>query len=89
MLNSVARNLCDGISTVILDGVFCSLTLEKRFALLSKLSSVGLEQMILLEPRGFDRSLMERFNANVVELQYPLVAGCARASGTHENLRRL
>ena len=74
VLNSVARNLCDGISTVILDGVFCSLTLEKSFALLSKLSSVGLEQIILLEPLGFDRSLMERFNANVVELQYPLLA---------------
>ncbi len=58
----------------MLDGVFGRLALEKSFKLLSRLGSVGLEQIILLEPLGFDRSLVERFNANVVELQYPLFA---------------
>jgi hypothetical protein len=72
VLNSVARNLCDGIGMVMLDGVFSRLTREVRVELLSRLGSVGLEQIILLEPLGFDRSLVERFNVNVVELQYPL-----------------
>ena len=74
VLNSVARNLCDGIGIVILDCVFCRLAREKSFELLSRLGSVGLEQIILLESLGLDRSLVERFNANVVELQYPLLA---------------
>ncbi len=74
VLNSVARNLCDGVGIVMLDGVFGRLALEKSFKLLSRLGSVGLEQIMLLEPLGFDRSLVERFNANVVELQYPLFA---------------
>ncbi len=72
VLNSVARQLCDGIGLVILDGVFCRLAREKSFELFSRLNSIGLEQIILLEPRGFDRSLMERFSENVIELQYPL-----------------
>ena len=45
VLNSLARNLCDGISMVILDGVFGRLAREVRFELLSRLGSVGLEQM--------------------------------------------
>ena len=81
VLNSVARNLCDGIGLVILDCVFGRLAREVRFELLSRLGSFGLEQIILLEPLGFDRSLMERFNANVVELQYPLFAARALSKG--------
>ena len=74
VLNSVARNLCEGIGIVILDCVFCMLAHEKSFELLSRLGSVGLEQIILLEPLGLNRSLMEGFTANAVELQYPLLA---------------
>ena len=74
VLNSVARNFCDGVGVVMLDCVFCMLTRENSFELLSILGSVGLEQIILLEPLSLDRSLMDRFNANAIELQYPLVA---------------
>ena len=77
VLNSVARNLSGGVSMVMLDCVFCRLAREKSFELLSKLISSGLEQIILLEPLGFDRSLMERFTANTVELQYPLLTARA------------
>jgi energy-coupling factor transporter ATP-binding protein EcfA2 len=76
VLNSIARNLCDGIDIVILDCIFCMLPREKSYALLSRLGEIGLEQIIMLEPLGLDRSLVEGFNANAVELQYPL---CARA----------
>jgi len=74
VLNVLVRNLCDGIGIAILDSVFCRLAREKSFELLSRLGSFGLEQIILLEPHGFDRSLVERFNANIIELQYPLLA---------------
>ena len=74
VLKTVARHLCDGSGIAILDCVVCGLTREKSVELLSILSYIGLEQIILLEPRGFDRSHLERFNANVIELQYPRVA---------------
>ena len=58
VLNSLASNLCDGIGMVILDGVFGRLAREVRFELLSRLGSIGFEQIILLESLGFDRSLI-------------------------------
>jgi hypothetical protein len=73
VLNSVAGNFCDSVGIVILDGVFGRLAREMRVELLSRLSSIGLNQIILLESLGFDRSLMERFITNIVELSYPLI----------------
>ena len=75
VLNTLAGNIDDGIGMVFLDGVFGRLAREVRVELLSRLGSISLEQTILLESLGFDRSLAERFNANIVELLYPLFAG--------------
>ena len=74
VLDALARNRDDGLGMAVLDGVFGRLTPKGKAELLSRINALGLEQIILLESIGFDESMMEGFDTNVVELPNPIPA---------------
>ncbi len=74
VLNSLARNIDDGIGIALLDGVLGRLANEAKVELLARLNNFGLEQIIVFESSVFEKRLLEKYESNIVELQYQHLA---------------